>query len=186
MTAPTIASNAPVQAKQQAPQHTPVKDDRPELTPAQKQKASLNVSILESTQVTISAKDQAQSLLLNTAIDKINELLAPELGENATQEALDSGLDISPEATAERIVSLSTAFFTAFKEQHSKESDSAVLENFMNTIGKGVDRGFEEARDILEGLKVLEGEVASNIDQTYSLVQEKLSAFETMISELTT
>ena len=38
----------------------------------------------------------------------------------------------------------------------------------------------------LEGLSVLEGDIASNIDETYTLVQEKLAAFETMISGLVT
>jgi hypothetical protein len=186
MTTPGISSNIPVQARQQASQQPPAQSDKPELSVAQQQKASLNVSILESAQVTIGAKDQAQSLLLNTAIDKINELLAPELGENSAQKALDSGLDITPEATAERIASLSTAFFSAFKEQNPEDDESAVLEKFMDTIGNGIDKGFDEARNILEGLKVLEGEIASNIDETYTLVQEKLSAFEAMISQLTT
>jgi hypothetical protein len=168
-----ISTPAPAQNSEQAPQ----------LTPAQQQKASLNAAIVESTQVNIGAKDQSLALLLNTAIDKINELLAPTLGEDAIQKAADSGMDISPEATAERIVSLSTAFYNAFKEQNSEDEESVVLQKFMDTIGKGIDQGFQEARDILEGLKVLEGDIASNIDQTYTLVQDKLAAFEAMITE---
>jgi len=52
----------------------------------------------------------------------------------------------------------------------------------MNTIGSGIEQDFQEARGILEPLKVLEGKVASDIDDTYKLVQDKLSAFETMIN----
>ena len=189
MTASNINSpNTPVQAKPNTAQHSPPhqapahsKQQVPELTPAQKQKASLNASLVESAQVSIGAKDQPLALLLNTAIDRINEALAPELGEEAIQKAADEGLDVSPEATAERIVSLSTAFYSAFKEQNPGNEESVSLKNFLDTIGGGIDKGFEQARDILEGLKVLEGETASNIDNTYSLVQEKLSAFEAMI-----
>lgn len=175
----------PQQDKQQGAEPSKVQINRtpPEQTQSQQQKAALNTSLLKSTQVSIGAKDQSLSLLLNTAIERINESLAPELGENAIQKAADSGLDISPEATAERIVSLSTAFYSAFKEQNAASSETESLENFISTIGSGIDKGFEEARDILDGLKALEETVATNIDETYNLVQEKLNAFQTMITE---
>lgn len=170
--------------KQQIPadnQSASTENTSKELSPIEQQKASLNADLLKSTQVSIGAIDEPLSLLLNTAVDKINQLLAPELGENAIQQAVDSGLDVSPDATAQRIVSMSTAFFEAFKAQHSGEEESAVLQNFMDTIGDGIDQGFDEARSILESLNVLEGDVASDIDKTFELVEEKLLAFEAMI-----
>ncbi|MBT3203653.1 MAG: DUF5610 domain-containing protein [Gammaproteobacteria bacterium] len=155
-----------------------------EMTPAQQQKASMNVSILESAAVIIGVKDEPLSLVLNSAIERINEYLAPELGENAIQKGVDSGLDVSPEATAERIASLSTSFYAAFKEQHPGEDEATVLTSFIETISSGIEKGFGEARDILEGLDVLEGGIASDIDQTFELVQEKLAAFEAMILDM--
>jgi Domain of unknown function (DUF5610) len=180
------SQNTPGQIKPSSEQYVPAQSKQltPELTPAQKQKASLNASIVESAQVSIGAKDESLALLLKTAIDKINEALAPELGEDAIQQAVDSGLDVSPEATAERIVGLSTAFYGAFKEQNPNNDELSSLDNFLKTIGGGIDKGFEQARDILESLKVLEGDVASNINETYDLVQDKLAAFKTMILEL--
>lgn len=156
----------------------------PELTPAQQQQATLNVSILESAAVIIGVKDDPLALVLNSAIDKINEFLAPTLGDNSIQKGTDSGLDVSPEATAERIASLSTSFYSAFKAQHPEESEAEVLTNFIETISSGIETGFSEARDILDGLGVLEGDTSSNIDQTFELVQEKLAAFEAMITDL--
>ena len=44
-------------------------------------------------------------------------------------------------------------------------------------IGGGIDQGFAEARGILDGLGVLEGELKDNIDLTYDLVQQGLQAF---------
>ena len=44
-------------------------------------------------------------------------------------------------------------------------------------IGGGIDQWFKEARDILGGLKVLEGDIAGNIDKTYDLVQQGLQSF---------
>ena len=184
--ASTKVAAAEYEKAQQAPvenQSAPTESAPKELSSIEQQKASLNVSILESAQVSIGTKDEPLSLILNTAIDKINELLAPELGENAIQQAVDSGLDVSPDATAQRIVSMSTAFFESFKAQHEGEEESAVLQNFLDTIGSGIDQGFDEGREILRGLSVLEGDIASDIDETYTLVQEKLSAFEAMLEK---
>jgi hypothetical protein len=52
-----------------------------------------------------------------------------------------------------------------------------ALNDFIELIGGGIDKGFAEARQILDGLKVLEGDIASNIDKTYELVQVGLKAF---------
>lgn len=155
-----------------------------ELTQSQQQKASLNVSILESAAAIIGVKDDPLALVFSTAIERINQLLAPELGKNALQKSSDLGLDVSPEATAERIASLSTSFFSAFRAQHPEQDEASVLTNFMQTIRKGIETGFGEARDILEGLEVLEGDIAQDIDQTFTLVQEKLAAFEAMIMDM--
>ena len=154
----------------------------PERTSSQQQKLELNAAIVQSTQASLSVTDQPLSLLFSTAITKLNEFLAPTLGENAIQNAAASGNDFSPEATAQRIVSLSTGFYSAFKAQHANESDAAAQEKFMATISQGIDRGFSEARSILAGLKVLEGNIAGNIDQTYALVQDGLNAFKAQFS----
>lgn len=140
------------------------------------QKAARNAAILQATSATLGARDQPLALLLRTAIDRLNEQLEPELGPNAIQSTVDSGVDTSPEATAERIVSLSTAFYGAFQRQHPDEAEP--LARFMDVIREGIDRGFSEAREILDGLQVLQGGIASNIDKTYELVQQGLSSFE--------
>lgn len=150
----------------------------PARTSSQQQKLELNASILQTTQASLSVSNQPLSLLFSTAIAKLNEALAPTLGANAIQNAAASGIDFSPEATAQRIVSLSTGFYSAFKAQHPNESDAAVQEKFISTINQGINRGFNEARTILAGLNVLQGNIAGNIDQTYSLVQDGLNAFK--------
>lgn len=139
----------------------------------------LDISIVkrESMELSISVRDRPLSLLYQAAVDKLNELLAVELGPNAIQQAVETDLDVSPEATAQRIVDLSTNLFEAFKAQHTDLSEGEVLDRFMETIGSGIEQGFEEARDILSGLGVLQGDVSSDVDQTYSLVQEGLASF---------
>lgn len=147
-------------------------------------KLEQNSAILQANlDVNISAGNEPLALLYKAAIEGINEALEPELGENAIQKAYDSGLDVSPEATADRIVSLSTAFFEQYQNQHPELSEQEAATKFAEIIGGGIDTGFSEAREILSGLNVLEGDIASNIDATYDLVQDGLKAFVESYSE---
>ena len=125
-----------------------------------------------------SAANNPMQLLFKTAIEEINKQLEPIFGKNAAQSAYESNLDVSPEATAQRIVEGSTAFFNAFKEQNSELSEEDALNEFLNVISSGIDKGFEEARDILDSLSVLEGDIATNVDLTYGLVQQGLTNFK--------
>lgn len=140
-------------------------------------KAPLNASIVQaSVDVTLNAGNEPLQLLLSNVVANLNELLKPQLGENALQNAVNQ--DNTPEGTAERIVSLSTNLLGAFRAQHPGEDDTKVLNNFVATIREGIEQGFREAREILQGLGVLQGNIASNIDRTFELVQQKLDDFQ--------
>lgn len=148
-------------------------------------KKNLNSAILEST-INLTAADSPQALVLKTALEGINEALSTSLDDNSIQSAYDSGIDVSPEATTDRIFSLSTAFFSQYQEVHPEfDGDTeAARSAFIDVIRGGVETGFAEARDILQGLSVLDGEVASNIDKTYALVQAKLDEFANITNEI--
>lgn len=138
--------------------------------------AQLNAAIINtSIEVSINTKNEPLALLLKSAITGINEALKPAFGENAIQTAVSQ--DNTPEGTAGRIVSLSTGFFEAFKKQHVGEADADVLNKFMTTIRGGFEQGYKEARDILQGMGALNGDIAGNIDKTYQLVQKGYEDF---------
>ncbi len=146
------------------------------LSPAAKARQQLNAAILQSSlTVSLSAENAPLALVFKTALTGINEALQADFGPDAIAKA--SGQDNTPEGTASRIVSLSTAFYDAFKQQHPGEDQDAVLNKFLDTVRSGADTGFKEARDILGGLKVLGGDVAANIDKTYALVQKGYDDF---------
>jgi hypothetical protein len=134
----------------------------------------LNTAIVQSS-LSLSSQNEPLALVLKSAITGINERLAPDFGPDAIQKA--TGQDNSPEGTAGRIVALSTAFFGAFKEQNPELSEEAAAQKFLDTIKGGIEQGFKEARDILGSLNVLNGDVASNIDKTFELVQQGLAKF---------
>lgn len=138
-----------------------------------------NRAILESSlQLSVKAGNQPMTLLFKTAIGGINEVLK-ETGfeEFSIQKAYDSGLDVSPEATAERILSMSISFYSQFQKQHPELTREESVNLFAETIGEGIEKGFGEARKILDELSVLEGDLAVNVDVTYNLVQTGLKAF---------
>lgn len=147
-------------------------------TAQQTSKQLMNQAILSAQEdVSLKSGDESMTLLYRAAIEAINKELAPSMGENAIQTAYDNGVDTSPEATADRIVSFATQFFSVHQQQNSNMSLDEQLDSFMNIIGGAIDSGFKEARDILSGLRVLQGDIADGVDKTYGLVQEGLQAF---------
>lgn len=141
-------------------------------------KQLMNTAILSAQQaVNLSSANEPMRLLYKAAIASINEHLAPSMGQRAIETAVEQGVDTSAEATAERIVSFATQFFSVHQEQNSNMTFDEQLNSFMEIIGGAIDQGFDEAKDILSGLKVLEGDIADGVEQTYSLVQQGLQAF---------
>lgn len=139
-------------------------------------KAQLNISILQaSLEVSINSQNDPLALVYKSAIENINDVLRPELGDNAIQNAASQ--DNSPEGTAGRIVSFITNMFELFKQNNTDKDDATNVDKYMSLIQQGVDQGFKEARGILDSLQVLNGDIASNIDKTYDLVQKALADF---------
>ncbi|MFJ3047462.1 DUF5610 domain-containing protein [Herbaspirillum chlorophenolicum] len=139
-------------------------------------KAQLNVSILQaSLEVSINSQNDPLALVYKSAIENINDVLRPQLGDNAIQNAMSQ--DNSPEGTAGRIVSFITNMFELYKQRNPNKDDATNVDDYMAMIFKGVDQGFKEARGILDSLSVLNGDIASNIDKTYDLVQKSLADF---------
>ena len=136
----------------------------------------LNVQILEaSAKVSLKAGDQSQALLFRGAIERINELLSPTLGPDAIQAKMSQ--DNSPEATAERILSLSTGFYDAYAAQRPDDNPEEVAKDFINLIRGGFEKGFSEAQEILQGLKVFSGDIETGVMKTFELVNKGYDDF---------
>jgi len=141
-------------------------------------KKEQNSAIIRS-QMDVSLKmgNEPMALLYKTTLGAINEALDPTQETKPIQTAYDNQVDISPKATATRIVSLATGFFQAFQQQNPNMQSEESLNEFMSIISGGIETGFKDARDILENLSVLDGKIATDIDSTYDLVQEGLKNF---------
>jgi hypothetical protein len=140
-------------------------------------RSQFNAAIVQaSLDVSISSKNEPLALLFRSAIDSLNEMLKPDLGANAIQNAASQ--DNTPEGTASRIVSLSTNFFDSYKLQHPDEDAATQLQNFMDTIRTGFEKGYQEATNILRGLQVFDGDIAASIEKTHELVLQGYADFE--------
>lgn len=173
-----------------AKQNTPgvkTDDNRGIKNMAAEAKQAQNTAILRANeQVSLRSNNDSLSLLYKTALEGINAELEPVMGENAAQKIYDSGIDTSPEATADRIVAFATGFYSRYKELNPGKSEEETLDSFMKIIGGGIEKGFNDAKDILKGLKVYEGEVESGVDKTYGLVMQGLNSFREKMLELAT
>jgi len=132
-------------------------------------------------EVRISSKEKPMQLLKSSIQDKLNDLIAASLGRvkepTGNRVAYDAEQTDSPKALADQVIGQSMSFFELFKKQHQGEDEAEVARKYMETVGKGVNHAFAEAREILGGLGVLKGDVASNVDQTRELIQQGMESF---------
>src|SRR5690606_7786600 len=64
------------------------------------------------------------------------------------------------------------------KSEAAAGADTAKLESLLAQAREGVEKGFAEARKILDGMGVLKGKVAEDIDATYDKIQEGLKGLQ--------
>lgn len=85
-----------------------------------------------------------------------------------------SGDPFSPEATASRIANFALSFFPAFAADNPDMTYDEQVNAFQRMVEGAVGQGFSEALAILGNMP---DEVSNQIDETMSLVRDKLSSF---------
>ncbi len=101
----------------------------------------------------------------------------PELFEAGPAAFFDTGRDVSPEATADRIVGFALGLKGIYSRQNSELSDKELMAGFETEIRRGISDGFGHARGVLGDLDLLSGQVQDNVDATWELVQQKLQDY---------
>ena len=147
-------------------------------------KDELNQTILQNQlEISMKSDNKSMSLLYKTITASVEKRLNSDNNSVSSTEnktvanKYGQAQDTSPQATADRIVAFATNFYGEFRKKNQDLSEEAAMDDFMAKIGGGIDQGFKDARDILKGLQQLEGKVATDIDETYSLIQEGLQSF---------
>ena len=83
--------------------------------------------------------------------------------------------DYSPEKVADRILG---CIDQRLRSEAASGADPAQLQKVLSQARDGVEKGFAEARKILDGLGVLGGQVAANIDDTYKRIQDGFAGLD--------
>lgn len=144
-------------------------------------KQQLNRSILES-QLSLSMKtdNKSMSLLYRNLTDAIKDRMAEDTEAANASDGVEQKYqdeDNSPKATAERIVAFATRFFEHYQKNHPELEGEEALDGFLTLMGGAIDKGFADARNMLDGMQQLQGKVATDIDDTYSLIQQGLQDY---------
>ena len=106
----------------------------------------------------------------NTLANRLAERLGLEAG------ALDGSRgDFTPEKVADRVLGF---IEQRLQSEAAAGADPARLEGLLAQAREGVEKGFAEARKILDGMGVLKGKVAEDIDATYDKIQDGLKGLQ--------
>ncbi|HKJ76162.1 MAG TPA: DUF5610 domain-containing protein [Gammaproteobacteria bacterium] len=119
---------------------------------------------------------------------EVREALDRHLAETGAKKlgALDPA-DYTPEKVADRILGF---IRNGVAQARAGGADEARLQQMLEQAEKGVQQGIDQARDILNGLGVLNGQVAEGVDRTEALLREGLDgmqqppAAETSVSQM--
>jgi len=127
----------------------------------------------------IDAQQQLLSRLLARVEQKVSssEDGFEQSGRSEYLEKIATATDLSPQATAERILGGVTGYiYGAFRLQHPRMTHED-FDRFESEVRRGFERGLAEARELLEAIQALDGALAGEIDQTERIVREGLERF---------
>lgn len=105
-----------------------------------------------------------------TLVNRLAERLGLEPGALAGK-----ANDYTPEKVAGRIIGF---IEQRLQSEQAAGADPSKLQGLLEQARSGVEKGFAEARKILDGMGVLQGKVASDIDDTYQKIQDGFSALD--------
>lgn len=125
--------------------------------------------LTQGSDVSITAGEQSLLLLLHTTLDRINDVLTPEMGSIHLHPEPDS--EATPGAVASQIIRLTTRLYPVYAERHIGPPPYRQAERFMTLVRNGLDQGFDEARDILRRLQVLQDAVEKDLHACYQQIQ---------------
>lgn len=114
----------------------------------------------------------ANRVLNDSLNDKLNAMFQEAGMDTTVDSLLQSGVDFSPEATANRIVEFATGFFGQYQANNEGTGEGEQVEGFVAMIKGAVEEGFAGAQEMLEGLGEIDPDVQGGIDKTFDLVMK--------------
>ncbi|HPM77938.1 MAG TPA: DUF5610 domain-containing protein [bacterium] len=119
-------------------------------------------------------KNFAFKLYSQTTINRLNAAIDQAYGELGVEVG---AFEPTPEGTATFITDFVIGMYSVFRKQNPDLSETELVDKYEKVIGRAIDKGFNEALKVLQGLNINDEKTMSGIRQTYDLVQEKLNNF---------
>ena len=142
-------------------------------------RSDLNAQIIEaSLKVSLGTSNNSQGLLFRSSLEAIYESLFGKFESNIMPDyKMPTITDTdnpfaTPEGSANVILSFSLGMYEIYAAQHKGKDEAEIAANFINVIRGGFEKGYNEAVDILKGMKAFDGHVKSEIEKTWDLVQK--------------
>ena len=104
-------------------------------------------------------------------------------GKTEYLESIANPTDLSPEATAGRILGGITGYIFGAFELNNPEFTAADFESFNAAVTEGFERGLRDAADILRGMSVMTNALSQDIAKTTELVRDGLASFYESIAD---
>ena len=124
----------------------------------------------------------ANRVLQDSIEERLNDAFAAAGMDTTVASLLQSGLDYSPGASAQRIVDFSLSFFASFQLNHADLETQEQIADFAAMINGAIEAGFASAQNVLAGLGQIAPEVQAGIDETFELT---IKGIENFVSEQT-
>ncbi|MDH4569521.1 hypothetical protein E8E95_22830 [Pseudomonas sp. BN414] len=106
------------------------------------------------------------------------ETLAGRLGKQLGLEP-DALSDMASKYTPEKVAEKVLGFIDQrLRSESANGGDPAKLQGLLDQARVGIQKGFDDARKILDGLGVLGGKVAEDIDDTFDRIQDGLGQLQ--------
>ena len=137
---------------------------------------SINEKDEDSVNVSFADLYKSLSVEARKIIDALNAELKTELPDGIQSLSPEQ---VTPDATASRIVQGITALFDIYAKQNPNLAPEELLSSFMEQARKGVDQGYGDALHTLEGLGAFEFDgVLEGVQKTKELIEAKFVAYE--------
>ena len=131
--------------------------------------------LVDAVNVNIRVDEGFANQVLNDSLnDKLNAMFKEAGMDTTVDSLLKSGLDFSPEATANRIVELATGFFGQYQANNQGTEEGEQIKGFVEMIKGAVEQGFAGAQEMLEGLGEIDSDVQGGIDKTFNLAMKEI------------
>ena len=114
-------------------------------------------------------------LLMSSLLEHIHQQLRSRaVNVTSIQRVADSRGE-TPEAAAHQIAEQIAALYKGFQQQHPELDEAVAHGQFSELVVAGLNAGLAETRAVLSGVGALQAGTAERIEQTYELIQQRLS-----------